>query len=181
LLLAAGTVRADPPPAKAPPMGSEVGAEVAPFFARAITGPDAGKTLCYVCKYRQQPVVLVFVRKFESGLEDFLRSLDREVESRWRQNLRACVFFCGESPMKLQPRLVNLAFDLKLHVPLAIPAEYQTGPSALQLDPDAAVTLVLYRELKVVQTIQLPAGKLTAARARTLVPAISTTLFDPQP
>jgi hypothetical protein len=165
--------------AKPAPTGCAVGAEVPFFYARAITGPDSGKTLCYVCKYEHRPVVLVFVRQFEDGLDTLLQELDREVDQQWKHSLRAGVFFCGQPSEKLQPKLVNLSRDLELTIPLAVPAEFQTGPSNLQLDQEAAVTLVVYRDRKVVQAYRVAPGKLTVAKARALVQEASKALLAP--
>ncbi len=41
----------------------KVGEEVPSFYVRTVTGPLAGKSVCYVCRHGDRPVVMVLLRE----------------------------------------------------------------------------------------------------------------------
>ena len=57
------------PAAESKPLisGLAAGKEVPSFFVRAITGPQMNRSVCFVCRNGDRPVVMVMMRRLESG------------------------------------------------------------------------------------------------------------------
>lgn len=60
LVVLAGLLCAGEKPIKS---GCPVGGGVQPFEVLDVTGPNKGKTLCYVCQNGTRPVTLIFARE----------------------------------------------------------------------------------------------------------------------
>ncbi|HEY2251392.1 MAG TPA: hypothetical protein VGH74_10045, partial [Planctomycetaceae bacterium] len=53
--------------------GLKVGEKVHTFYVRAITGPLKNKSVCYVCRNGDRPVVMFFVRRITPQLKKLLK------------------------------------------------------------------------------------------------------------
>ena len=60
--------------------GLKVGEHVPSFYTRAVTGPLMNKSVCYVCRNGQRPVVMVLMRRIDAELKPLMKSLDRLVD-----------------------------------------------------------------------------------------------------
>ena len=69
--------------------GLQVGQRPDTFFVRDCTGPAAGKTLCYFCRYGGRPVVTVFVREINEQVADLAKQLDQIVADHREQRMAA--------------------------------------------------------------------------------------------
>ena len=56
--------------------GLQVDAHPDAFYVTDVTGPSAGKKLCYRCQYSSRPVVSVFVRKMDENTAKLVKQLD---------------------------------------------------------------------------------------------------------
>ena len=143
--------------------GLQVGEDVPQFYVRAITGPLKGKSVCYVCRNGDRPVVMVLARQIDPELRKLLKQLDGTVDARRAVGLRCFGVFVGPEGRQLAPDIQTLAFDEKLDLPLTLAVTSSEGPAGQNLNPDAALTVVLYRELKVVANFAYRNGQLTPA------------------
>ena len=146
------------------PMGCEVGAEVPAFYVREVTGTRPNLAVCLVCQNGDRPVVLIAVRKLDAQVERLLESVDRTIESHRGDGLRSfAIFLCDDAKelKDLPPRLMTLARDRKLAIPLAIPVESATGPAGLALPPDVQATVLFYVQKKIVARRLFRSGELT--------------------
>ena len=66
----------------------------------------------------------------------------------------------------------TLAFDEKIDLPLTIAAAPSDGSAGGTIPADAAVTVVLYRDLTVTDNFAFRAEELTAARITTILEAV---------
>lgn len=145
--------------------GPQLGESVASFYVRTVTGPLKGKSVCYVCRNADRPVAMVFFREVTPELKTLLKGIDRLVDAHRAEGLRSFAVFTARESKDLLPTLQTLAFDEKLELPLAISASGES-PAGYDLAADATVTVILYRDQKVVANFAYRKGELTAAEIR---------------
>jgi len=143
--------------------GLEAGAAVQAFFVRAVTGPLKNRSVCYVCRNGDRPVVMVFFQGIDPNAVKFMKMIDHITDA-GRVNGARCfgVLVTDDSGMVV-PTLQTLAFDGQIEMPLTAATTAISGPSAHRLHPDAATTIVLYRQQKVVASFGYRRGDLLDA------------------
>ena len=112
------------------------------FNVKAFTGEKAGETLCYVCKYNaeQRPaVVLIFTQKADDNVAKLVQSVDAVQKT--NAKLGTCVVGVGGVTGS---DLEKLQSTHKLTTPLTVASDTD-GPSAYNLNKQAAVTVLVYK------------------------------------
>jgi phage/plasmid primase-like uncharacterized protein len=140
--------------------GPQAGDKVpGPFHPLNINGEDAGKKACLYCKAGDSPVVAVFARTADNpNLAKLVKAVEEATAKNATAELNSFVVFCSDDD-KLEPKLKDLAEKAKLkHVVLAI--ESTTGPDKYNINKDAEVTVVLYKDRVVTSNIAFEKGKL---------------------
>ena len=132
--------------------GRAVGERVPQFFVRAVTGPFMNKSVCYVCRNGDRPVVMVLMRNVVDGLPSLLKELDRCVDQHRAVGLRGFGVLLTENQRTAISQLQTLAFDNQLSLPLSVASTQLDAPSSQNLHPEAAVTVVLYHDQTVIAT-----------------------------
>ena len=140
--------------------GLKVGEKVPTFYVRAVTGPLKSRSVCYVCRNGDRPVVMLFIRQITPDVRQLLKAIDGEVDQRRASGLRSFGVFLPEEGKELLPQVQTLAFDEKLGLPLTIAAAPSDGTAAGGIHRDAAVTVILYREVTVRANFAYRAGEL---------------------
>lgn len=131
--------------------GLEVGELADQFFVKDCTGPAAGKTLCYYCRYADRPVVALFVRDLNDEVVNLVQRVDKLVGQNSKQRLAAFVVLLGDDTQASEKRLKEIAKKRRLrHVPLTI---YRDKASKLteiyRIAPKASVTATFWEQGKV--------------------------------
>lgn len=134
--------------------GFQAGDKVPYFYVRAITGPLAGKSVCYVCRNGDRPVVMVLARRIIPVLSELLKQVDSAVDEHRADGLRGFGVFVDKDPRKLLPQVQTLSFNGKLTLPLTIAAAPAEGLGWRGLPEEVAVCVVLYRDQQVLRTFQ---------------------------
>jgi len=130
--------------------GLPVGDSVPAFNVRDITGPSKGQTLCYRCKYCARPVVTVFTREVNPSVTDLVSKIDAVVVKTKDSKMAAFVCVLTEDADKVEKQLEDVAKSKEIkNTPLTI-IEGKTGPENYKLSKDAAVTVMMWNESKVV-------------------------------
>jgi hypothetical protein len=114
-----------------------------PFQVKAITGEKAGKSLCYYCQYNAQKrpaVVMIFTQK----ADDNLVSVVKAVDGVQKNNQKLGTVVVGVSGVQAAD-FEKIQTTHKLTTPLTI-AEDKDGPSRYNLNKDAAMTVVVYKQ-----------------------------------
>jgi hypothetical protein len=118
-----------------------------PFQVKAITGEhrkgDTKEQLCYFCQYnaQQRPaVVMIFTQKADENVANVVKAVDAVQKS--NKDLGTVVV--GVSGVK-DADFEKLQETYKLTTPLTIALD-KDGPSAYQLNKDAAVTVIVYKK-----------------------------------
>jgi len=179
LILAATLARADEAGTTSSPelksglqIGLRVGDKVPTFYVRAITGPLKNKSVCYVCRNGDRPVVMLFVRQITPELKMLLKKIDDEVDGHRAAGLRSFAVFVAGDGKELLPQVQTLAFDEKINLPLTIAAAPSDGSAGRSIHPDAAVTIILYRDQTVTANFAFRADELQAEQIATVVKGI---------
>jgi len=113
------------------------------FDVKAITGEQAGKTLCYVCKFNGEArpaVVLIFTQKADENLARVVKAVD-EVQKGNKDLGTVVVGVGGVEASDLE----KLQSDHKLTTALTVAAD-KDGPAKYKLSKEAAVTVLVYKK-----------------------------------
>ena len=148
LLIVGGTHFTSSLWAQQPQTGLRVGERPGEFEVLDCTGPAAGKTLCYYCRYGRRPVVSVFVRSLDKHIVDLVSQLDRAVERHRDARLAAFVVYLAADPFAAEKQLQALAEQHNIRrTPLTI---YRDSPrvlrNQLQISTAAAVTVLMWND-----------------------------------
>jgi hypothetical protein len=150
----------------------ERGDAVPNFYVRAVTGPLQGKSVCYVCRNGDRPVVMILARKIIPRLGELLHDVDDQIDAHRADGLRGFGVFIGPDSRKLLPQVQTLAFENKLNLPLTLAAAPAEGPALRGLSDDAAVAVVLYRNQRVCETFRLADERIDESVSQTVVAAV---------
>ncbi len=152
--------------------GLQTGDKVHTFYVRAITGPLKNKSVCYVCRNGDRPVVMIFVRRTTPQLKKLLKRVDTEIDEHRAAGLRGFGVFLPGDGNELLPQVQTLAFDEKINLPLTIAAAPSDGSAGGTIHSDAAVTVILYRDLTVTANYAYRADELSDAEIDRVVAGI---------
>lgn len=166
-----GLLCGDEPPGKLV-SGRAVGDRVPQFFVRAVTGPLMNKSVCYVCRNGDRPVVMVLVRDLVAGTPELLKQVDRYIDQQRAVGLRGFCVLLSEDQRSAISSLQTLAFDNQLSLPLTVASSQLEAPNSQNLHPDAAVTVVLYQDQTVVASHSFRDTEVTAERIAELMSSV---------
>lgn len=152
--------------------GRAVGEVVPSFYTRAVTGPMMNRSVCYVCRNGNRPVVMVFVRKFSPGVSPLFRQVDRLVDEYRAEGLRGFAVHVSENPSAAISEVQTFAFDHKIGLPMTVSTLAIADPESQNLHEDAEVTVVLYEKCRVTSRRAFRAGELLPADIETLAESV---------
>lgn len=153
-----------------------VGSSVGAFYVTDVTGPEAGKKLCYRCKYGTRPVVTIFSRKVDDQVTSLVKEVDGVVGQNQDKSMAAFVVLLSDNPEKAADTLKKTADTAGVkHTPLTT-FDGQSGPEGYKIAKDADTTVMMWvnGELKVNETYK--AGALDKATVSKLVQETKTIL-----
>jgi peroxiredoxin len=113
------------------------------FNVNAITGAKKGTELCYVCLYnaeKRPAVVLIFSQKADENIAKVVKAVDAVQKN----NDKLGTVLVGVGGVTSSD-LEKLQDTHKLTCPLTVAVD-KDGPRAYQLNKDAAVTVMVYRQ-----------------------------------
>ena len=162
------------------PSGLAVGERADQFLVKDCTGPAAGKTLCYYCRYGTRPVISLFVREAGADLGKLVEQIDRMVSEHRRERLAAFVVLIADDTRASEQNLRKLAVDHRIqHTPLTI---YRDQAARLRdgyrLAPEAAVTLMMWREGNVRVSRGFASTRLEEAEIASFLAAVRRSLSE---
>ena len=114
-----------------------------------------------------RPVVMVVLRRLETGTSTVLKAVDELIDRRRADGLRAFAVMLSDEPSKVAPNLQTVSFDEKLSMPLSVGPETLGDRDTLCVDPAASATIVVYRQRKVIWTAALRSAELRDEAVRT--------------
>jgi len=120
------------------------GAKIAGAFnVKAITGEKKDTTLCYVCKFNAEArpgVVLIFTQKADENLARMVKAVDAVQKS----NAKLGTVVVGVSGVEAAD-LQKIQETHKLTTALTV-AEEKDGPAKYNLNKEAVVTVLVYKQ-----------------------------------
>lgn len=141
--------------------GLAVGEGVAPFYVTDVTGPSAGKKLCYRCQYGSKPVVSVFARKMTPEVAALTKGIDGVVGANEAKKMAAFVVLMTDKPEESEASLKGVAKDQGIkHTPLTT-FDGAAGPEEYKLAQDSEVTVMMWVGGKIAVNKSFKAGELT--------------------
>ena len=158
----------------------QIGAYANPFWVRDCTGPAAGKTLCYYCRYADRPVVALFVRDITGDVERLLTQVDSAVADHQRQRMAAFVVLLEKDTQTAEKQLKALSKRLALkHTPLTI---YRDQPTKLKelyrLSPTAAVTAMAWKKSRITVNRSFPTTRIEEHQRHDFLKQVRQTVTD---
>jgi hypothetical protein len=162
-MVAATTVVASAEVTSGPQVGDRVGAfTVTKVAGNPDDGVTDGKNLCYRCRTGNKPVVMVFARTADAKLAKLVKKIDEEVEEHADDKLTSFVNMIGSDAESLKKAAAEFVTKHEIkRVAFVVPDDTQNGPPDFKIAPDADVTVVCYKEGKVVANHAFAAGGLT--------------------
>lgn len=116
------------------------------FNVRDVTGPKAGKTLCYRCAYGPRPVVSIFARDIDDNVASLIKQVDQQVGANEDKKMAAFVVLLTDDPDAVEGKLKEVAEKNGIkNVPLTI-YDGSAGPSSYKIAKDADVTVMMWNE-----------------------------------
>jgi hypothetical protein len=149
--------------------GRQVGESVPEFHSRVVTGPLRNRSVCYVCRNGGRPVVMLLLRRVGPEIEPLLRDIDRLVDANRAAGLRSFAVVLCDEPGRAAPEVQTFAFDHKIDTPLSVATDAVAAPNCQNVHPDAAVTVVLYRQRRVESTFAFRDDELNERAYRDVV------------
>jgi hypothetical protein len=168
--------------------GPQVGSMIpGPFQPINATGSRVGMPHCLVCEYGVDPVVAIFSREDpgkvsdNKPLVDLLKKVDEAVGKHANDRLHAFAVLLSDSFANQDVRTTQLkaladagnSNELK-HVVLAL--DTAAGPPDYKLGKDADVTVLVYKEHKVLANFAYAKDKLTDKDVAAIVAAVDKAL-----
>jgi hypothetical protein len=174
-----------------------------PFQVLMVSGPRAGRFNCPVCDYDLFPSVLVFLRdadKPSAAVLDLLKKLDAAIAKHASSHLDGCAIFLSdggyrkalESPLDenakapdlelakatviKEQRVSTLADLAKAQnlTHLTVGLGTADGPEKYGLDKKAAVTVLVYNQMKIVGAYAYEKDQLTQADVDKILKQVDT-------
>jgi hypothetical protein len=155
--------------------GLQEGESLDPFQVEKVAGAvndnvEVGKHLCYRCMLGNKPVVMVWARKSDKNLADLVKQLDKKVAENSDQKLSSFVNLIGDDADKLKAEAKELATKNKVeNVAIVVPEENENGPAEYKINPEAELTVLIYRDGKVAANHAVASGKVDKKAIETIV------------
>jgi len=133
-------------------------------------GKEVGANFCYRCMLGNKPVVMVFARKADDKLAALAKELDKHVAKNADQKLSSFVNLLGKDQATLKSTAKEFAAKNALeNVALVVPQDNENGPSEFNINPEAEVTVTIYRGGKVAASHAVAAGELTDKEIKSII------------
>ena len=146
--------------------GLDLGETTTPFLVKDITGPSAGKSLCYRCQYGAKPVTCIFTREINDSVASLIKQIDTTVGSNADKNMRGFVVLLTNDADAGAKTLAKLAADKGIkNVPLTV-FDGVAGPEKYKISKDAAVTVLMWNKGHVAVQDAFSTAKLTAEQVK---------------
>lgn len=143
--------------------GLQVGDYPGAYHVADITGPSAGKKLCYRCKYGARPVVNIFARKMDANVTKLISELDGVVGKNRDSQMAAFVVVLTDTPDAQEAALKTTATKHGIkNTPLTV-FENSVGPNKYKIAKEADITVMMWADSEVKVNHAMKAADLNTA------------------
>jgi hypothetical protein len=132
-----------------PQKGEELGAyDVVKVAGNPHDGVKVGEELCYRCKMGNRPMVMVFARKADKNLAQLVKELDKVVAKNEEKKMGAFVaLLAAKNEDKAKAEAEKLIKDTEAHnIAVVVPKAQPNGPEEYKINPEADVTVLIYKQ-----------------------------------
>jgi hypothetical protein len=154
--------------------GRAVGEYVPQFYSRVVSGPLMNRSVCFVCRYGERPVVMVLARQVGPELRPLMKNIDRVVEQHRATGLRSFGVLVSDEAFPAISKVQTFAFNNRVTMPLTVGTEALAVDGGQNLHRDAAVTVVLYHKRTVAARYALRADELDVAHFTPVIERLKT-------
>ena len=126
-----------------------------------MNGPDAGREVDYISRYGDSPILLVFAHYIDRNVYRILWPCDRYAAERASAGLKTLYVYLAPEKVAGERRMAQVVKSLSLEVPAAVSLDGEEGPGAYALNKQAAVTVIVAKDRKVVANMTLVQPGLT--------------------
>lgn len=175
-LLVAGTVTYAAAPVKSVKSGLQVGDRTPAFNVNDATGPHAGKTLCYRCKFGGRPVVNIFAREMTPEVSELIAQIDKKVGANRSQRMAAFVVHLTDDVDSSAKTLQKVAKSKHLENTPLTNYEGTSGPASYKIAKNAEVTVMMWVNGVVKVNHAFSTGKLSKESIQSIVSDTSAIL-----
>jgi hypothetical protein len=109
-----------------------------------VTGPFAGELYCQVCENGANPVAMIFARELSEPLVRLVKKIDAATAANREHEIGSFVVFLNDGE-ELPPQLRDVAQKQALEK-IVLTTFDPAGPDGFKVNPQADVTVVLYRD-----------------------------------
>ncbi len=148
------------------------------FHVFAVTGPHMNRSVCYVCRNGERPVVMVLSRRVAPPLAELLKGIDAIVDRHRAAGLRSFAVLLSDDARSDAPRLQTLAFDERIDTPLTLAPTVMSRQPWLRLADDTELCVVLYRNRRILARHTIQPGDRSAADVRRALDAVRALAAD---
>ena len=141
--------------------GPQPGEPLLPFKVLAVNGPDSGREVDYISRYGDSPLLLVFAHYIDRNVYRILWPCDRYAAERASAGLKTLYVYLAPEKVAGERRMAQVVQSLSLEVPAAVSLDGEEGPGAYALNKQAAVTVIVAKDRKVVANVTLVQPGLT--------------------
>ena len=139
------------------------------FEVKDATGPAAGTSLCYRCRYGGSPVVSIFTKKIDDHVAGLIKQVDAEVEKNKGKKMKAFVVLLTDDPDAAEKMLKDVAKKNNIkNVPLTV-FDGPKGPPDYELSDKADVTVMMWVKSDVKVNHAFADGKLDDKAVKAIV------------
>jgi hypothetical protein len=139
-----------------------------PFTPLNVTGDAAGKKNCLYCSNGDNPVAVVFARCADCPMtQKLIKELDKATVANEKADMGSYVVFCADEE-KMEEKLKEFAKKEGLKK-IVLSIDSPTGPGNYKINKDADVTVILYKDRKVVTNAAFKKGELTDAGIESII------------
>jgi len=141
--------------------GPQAGEKVpGPFHPLNINGEYAGKKNCLYCLAGDDPTVAIFARNANDPvLQKLIVAIDEATVKYAKAEMNSFAVFCSDD-VKMEAKLKDVAEKTKLKK-LVLAIEPENGPEKYNINKDAEVTILVYKDRIVTANFTFEKGKLS--------------------
>lgn len=152
--------------------GRQQGENVPFFYSRVVTGSLMNKSVCFVCRNGNRPVVMLLMRQLQPEFAPLLRTIDKLVDANRATGLKSFGVLITDEPFRDSSAVQTFAFNSKVKMPLTVGTDAIANDACQRLHKDAELTVVIYRKRSVVQNFTFRAAQLKDADVATIAKSI---------
>jgi hypothetical protein len=147
--------------------GPQLGQRPGPYSFLVAAGAERGQQTCYVCETGDKPGMIVFARSLSEPLASVLAKCDATISTQPKDAVRGWLTVLGEKTVSLDD-LSQWTKQAGLKTMPTGVFDDPVGPPSYKLSDDADVTVLLFKNKKVVGNFAFRKGELTAEAIKSL-------------